>query len=288
MSLKYMLATMNRIVNVKLMDINGTSLTISSLLIFLLIFILLMLLSSILTRIIDAKLLTRLRIDIGLQYALRRMIRYTLVIVSAIFSFQFIGIDFTGLAVIFGFLSVGIGFGLRNITSNFVSGLILLIERPIKVGDRITVGDTEGEIQSINMRATTVQTVDDITIIVPNSQLIESQVTNWSFGNRRRRVRIPVGVSYNSDLDAVIQAMLAVANENEKVLEDPPPVVRFVEFGDSAWNLFLGVWIADNRDYYVVKSAINCAIVHKFREHNIEIPFPQRDVNFRNPIPAAD
>lgn len=288
MSLEEILALTNKILTHKIATINETELTPQTILLFLAVFALLLIASKILTRVIDSKVLNRLKIDSGLQYALKRIIHYVLLIISVVFSFQLIGIDFTGLAVIFGFLSVGIGFGLQNITSNFVSGLIILLERPVKVGDRISVGDVQGEIRSINMRSSTIQTLDDITIIVPNSQLIESQVTNWSYGHRRMRIRIPIGVSYNSDLDTVVQALMDVACAHEKVLERPEPVVIFEEFGDSAWNLFLGAWIDDNRDYFTVKSELNMAIVHKFREKNIEIPFPQRDVNFRNAIPAPD
>ncbi len=275
-----------RILTHKIATINETELTPQTIILFLAVFALLLIISKILTRVIDSKVLTRLRIDTGLQYALKRIIHYVLLIISAVFSFQLIGIDFTGLAVIFGFLSVGIGFGLQNITSNFVSGLIILLERPVKVGDRISVGDVQGEIQSINMRSSTIQTLDDITIIVPNSQLIESQVTNWSYGHTRMRVRIPIGVSYDSDLDTVTQALMNVANAHDKVMDTPAPSVIFDEFGASSWNLFLAVWINNNRDYFAVKSDINKAIVHKFREKNIEIPFPQQDIHFRNAIPT--
>jgi small-conductance mechanosensitive channel len=187
--------------------------------------------------------------------------------------------------VIFGLLSVGLGFGLQNVASNFVSGLILLFERPIQVGDRVLVGDTEGDVQAINMRATTVRSLENISIIVPNSEFISSQVTNWSHGDPKIRLLIDVGVSYNSDLDTVLDALHEAATENPETLNDPAPDVLFRGFGDSSWNLTLRLWIANPRGHHVIRSDINCAIVRKFREKGVEIPFPQRDLHVRSPLP---
>ncbi|MBN1212237.1 MAG: mechanosensitive ion channel, partial [candidate division Zixibacteria bacterium] len=171
------------------------------------------------------------------------------------------------------------------ITSNFISGLILLFERPIKVGDRVTVGDTEGDVLAINMRSTTIQTLDNIAIIVPNSEFISANVTNWSYGDPKIRLQLEVGVSYNSDLDAVLQSLKEVADEHPKVLREPKPDVLLRGFGDSSWNMILRVWIAHPKRYHTIRSELNCAIVRKFREKNIEIPFPQRDLHVRSPLP---
>jgi len=205
--------------------------------------------------------------------------------VGTIVAFQFIGIDLSGLMVVFGFLSVGIGFGLQNLTSNFISGLILLFERPIKVGDRVTVGDTEGDIEEINMRSTTVRSLNNISIIVPNSEFISSTVINWSHTDLKIRLDIDVGVSYNSDLDLVLRSLQEIAVENAEVLKEPTPEVLFIAFGDSSWNLRLRVWLNDPKRHQRVRSDINCAIVRKFRERGIEIPFPQRDLHIRSPLP---
>jgi small-conductance mechanosensitive channel len=195
-----------------------------------------------------------------------------------------VGIDLSGLAVIVGLLSVGIGFGLQNITSNFISGLILLFERPIKIGDRITVGHTEGDVIAINMRSTTIRSLNNISIIVPNSEFVSSQVINWSHGDPKVRLDVHVGVSYHSDLDAVIQALREVAEESPSVLKNPEADVLFSGFGDSSWNMELRVWLEDPKKYYLTRSEINCAIVHKFREYGIEIPYPQRDLHVRSPL----
>jgi small-conductance mechanosensitive channel len=207
-------------------------------------------------------------------------------IISVAFAFQFIGVDFSGLIVLLGFLSVGIGFGLQNITSNFISGLILLFERPIKIGDRVTVGGTEGDVIEIKMRSTVIRSLDNISFIVPNSEFVSAQVINWSHGDKKVRVDIKVGVSYKSNLDKVLQALREVADEHKDVLKNPEPVVRLTEFGDSSWNMFLGAWIKDPEIYYKVRSELNCAIVRKFRDKEVEIPFPQRDLHIRSPLPV--
>jgi len=187
--------------------------------------------------------------------------------------------------VIIGLLSVGIGFGLQNITSNFISGIILLFERPIKIGDRISVGHTEGDVTAINMRSTTIRSLNNISIIVPNTEFISSQVINWSHGDPKVRLDVQVGVSYHSDLDAVIRALREVAEESPTVLKNPVPDVLFSGFGDSSWNMELRVWLQDPKTYYSTRSEINCAIVHKFRQYGIEIPYPQRDLHVRSPLP---
>jgi potassium-dependent mechanosensitive channel len=183
--------------------------------------------------------------------------------------------------VIFGALGVGIGFGLQNLVANFVAGLVLLFERPIVVGDRITMHDLEGNVQDIRFRSTTIVTNDNITIVVPNSQLINNAVTNWSLGDPRVRIHVPVGVAYGSDSAAVTDALLAVASEIEAVLKTPPPLVQFVEFGDSALNFELLVWTSDPAHHRQLRSDLNYAVDREFRRRKIEIPFPQRDLHVR-------
>jgi len=267
-----------------LFTVNQTPVTFASLILFLGVFLGFLLLAKGFTRFMVRRLLTRFHVEEGIQYNLERVIRYSLGILGAIVAFQFIGIDLSGLAVIFGLLSVGVGFGLQNVTSNFVAGLILLFERPISVGDRIMVGGVEGDVVDINMRSTTIRSIDNISIIVPNSEFIANQVTNWSYGDRRVRLNIEVGVSYNSDLDTVLRSIQEVADENEHVLADPEPVVHFLSFGDSSWNLALRCWIPDPKRHRTVSSEINCALVRKFRQNGVEIPFPQRDLHLRSAV----
>jgi small-conductance mechanosensitive channel len=253
---------------------------------FLFILLVVVILSRLFARKFLERILIRLQIEEGTRYTFRRIIELTLILIGAIIAFQSIGINLSGLAVIFGLLSVGIGFGLQNITSNFVAGLILLFERPIKVGDRVTVGGVEGDVMDINIRSTTVRSLNNIAIIVPNSEFVSSQVVNWSHGDRKIRLDIEVGVSYQSDLDTVLRSLKEVALENPEILRDPEPDVHLREFGDSSWNMKLRIWIDNPKRHPVVRSEINCAIVRKFRENGVEIPFPQRDFHLRSPLPT--
>ena len=283
MELSAIFKRLAEIMGLTLFEINQTPVSIAS--IFMLIFMLVAfyLLSRIMNHIVLNKVLMRFKIDEGLRYNFLRINHYLLMIIGVIISFQFIGIDLSGLAVIFGLLSVGIGFGLQNITSNFIAGLILLIERPIKIGDRVTVGETEGDVIDINIRSTTVRTLNNIAMIVPNSEFISSRVTNWSHEDTRIRLEIQVGVSYQSDLDIVLSSLQEVGREHPAVLKSPAPDVLFVSFGDSAWNMCLRVWLTEPKQYPQVASDLHCAIVRKFRKNQVEIPFPQRDLHLRSP-----
>ena len=276
----------DRIVHYELVRINQTPVTISSVILFLLVFLAFYFFSRLFVRGLLRRVLGRFQIEEAVQYTMRRLAHYVIVAIGALFAFQFVGLDLGGLAVVFGLLSVGIGFGLQNVTSNFVAGLILLFERPIAIGDRVTVGDTEGDVVAINMRSTTIRSLTNISIIVPNSEFVSSKVVNWSHGDRKIRVDIEVGVSYTSDLDRVLAALREVAEEHPRVLAQPKPDVLLVAFGDSSWNMKLRAWVADPKRYWVTVSEINCAIVRKFKEYGIEIPFPQRDIHLRSPLPV--
>jgi len=270
----------------RLFTIGTTEVTLSAIFMFLFILLVIVILSRLFARKFVERILIRLQIEEGTRYTFRRIIELTFILIGAIIAFQSIGINLSGLAVIFGLLSVGIGFGLQNITSNFVAGLILLFERPIKVGDRVTVGGIEGDVMEINFRSTTVRSLNNIDIIVPNSEFVSSQVVNWSHGDRKIRLDIEVGVSYQSDLDTVLRSLKEVALENPEILRNPEPDVHLREFGDSSWNMKLRIWIDNPKRHPVVQSDINCAIVRKFRENGVEIPFPQRDLHLRSPLPT--
>ena len=269
--------------NFRLFEINNTEITPSSVVLFLFMMLAFAVFSKIFRRFVLQTIFNRTSIDKGTQFTFKRTTHYVIMIIGAIISFQFIGIDLSGLAVIFGLLSVGIGFGLQNVTSNFVAGLILLFERPIQIGDRITVGATEGDVQAINMRSTMIRTLNNISIIVPNSEFVSNQVVNWSHGDTRIRMELPVGVSYNSDLPKVLKALKEAADDHPDVLKNPKPDVLFKEFGDSSWNLTLLVWTTQIQKHHFIRSQINGAIVEKFRKYDIEIPFPQRDLHLRSP-----
>jgi small-conductance mechanosensitive channel len=196
-------------------------------------------------------------------------------------------VDLTGLAVLAGLLSVGIGFGLQSLASNLIAGIILLIERPITVGDHVTVGDIHGVVRAINVRATEILTADNISVIVPNSEFVAGRVVNWSHGDPRLRIRIPVGVSYGSDVDSVSRILVEVAHGHPDVLVDPPPEVCFLSFGSSRLDLVLLAWIADPRHQERVASALHYGIRAAFLEHGIEIPFPQHDLRVRSAVAVS-
>jgi small-conductance mechanosensitive channel len=207
-------------------------------------------------------------------------------LIGIFLAFQFIGIDLSSLIVIFGFLSVGIGFGFQNLTANFIAGIILLFEQTLRVGDRVTVAGTEGHVVEINIRSTTIRSLNNIAIVVPNSEFVSTAVVNWLHGDPKTRLEIDVGVSYNSDLDLVMSTLNEIAREDPEVLEEPAPDVLLLSFGDSSWNMRVRAWVANPDGRFVVQSRINCAIVRRFRERGIEIPFPQRDLHIRSPLPV--
>ncbi|NLX52039.1 MAG: mechanosensitive ion channel family protein [Deltaproteobacteria bacterium] len=238
--------------------------------------------ASALNKLIAYRLLAKSRLDLGVRVAVGSMVKYLLLVVGFVVILQTAGINLSSLTILLGALGVGIGFGLQNITNNFVSGLIILLERPVKVGDRIEVGDVAGDVVDISMRATTIITNDNISIIVPNSEFISGTVINWSHTDRSVRFNFPVGVAYREDPEVVRKVLLEIALNNSGVLKDPKPDVLFSEFSDSAMKFNLRVW---TRDYInrpgVLKSQLYYEIARRFREKGIEIPLPQRDVRIR-------
>ncbi|MEW6428306.1 MAG: mechanosensitive ion channel domain-containing protein [Thermodesulfobacteriota bacterium] len=215
--------------------------------------------------------------------------RYAAFVAAVLLGLGVAGFNLGNLAIIAGALSVGIGFGLQNIVNNFVSGLILLFERPIKRGDWIIVGSTEGHVREINVRATMIRTFDNADVVVPNSELISGQVTNWMLSDRSGRVRVPVGVAYGSDTKKVKEILLQEAHAHPLIVTDgstPQPQVLFMEFGDSSLNFELRAFISDIDMRLQVKSDLYFAIDAAFRRDGIEIPFPQRDLHIKD-IPTG-
>lgn len=221
----------------------------------------------------------------GARDAMVTITGYVMFLIALLAGMSAAGFDFGNIAIIAGALSVGIGFGLQNIVNNFVSGLILLFERPVRKGDWIVVNGTEGVVKDIQIRSTRIQTFDRSDVIVPNSELISNQVTNWVLSNRAGRAIIPVGVAYGTDTEKVRDVLLAVAKQNEGVLQSsayPEPVVLFRAFGDSSLNFELRVFLRDIDKRISIISELNFAIDKAFREEGIEIPFPQRDLHVKD------
>lgn len=234
---------------------------------------------------LDKKWLSRSGMERGAREAVVTMLGYGGAAIALLVSLSIAGATFTNLAIIAGALSVGIGFGLQNIVNNFVSGLILLFERPIKTGDWIVVGNTEGYVRRIRIRSTLIQTFDRADVIIPNSELISGQVTNWMLTDEYGRVKVPVGVAYGSDTGKVKNILLEVAQQHPDIIQDNnllPIRVLFHAFGDSSLNFEVRAFIKNVDRRLNVLSELNFAIDAAFRREGIEIPFPQRDIHFRN------
>ncbi|MFC1712240.1 mechanosensitive ion channel family protein [Candidatus Poribacteria bacterium] len=263
-----------------LFSLFGANISLTSIVKLIVIMAIFLAVSKYVRKLFHKRILSRFRIDEGAQFTILRMIHYILVVTGVLLAISSVGIKLTSLAVVFGLIGVGIAFGLQNITSNFVSGIILLFERPIRVSDYVEVGEDMGQVRSINMRSTTVVTLDNITLIVPNSSFIENTITNWSVGDPKIRLAIPVSVAYGSDTELVTRILLKAAEDHPDVLPTPESNVLFREFGDSSLNFELRVWTLSPMGRFKVISALNYVIDAAFRENNVTIPFPQRDVHF--------
>jgi len=265
-------------------EIGSVKVSVTSVLEGLLVLVATLFLSRILSRLLQRRIAKRAYLDPGLQYTLGRLTQYLIFILGVLLAIKDASpaIDLTSIAVIFTALSVGIGFGLQYIAADIASGFILLFERPVRVGDRITIGEDEGDVHSINLRTTVVATNDRISIIVPNSRLVSQRLINWSYGDPRARIAIPVAVATDSDIDLVTQTLLKAAEDVDNVLKDPSPKVQFLKFGDWSLDFRLLVWTNRPRLHTQIRSDINYRIEKLFREARIEIPFPQTELRLRN------
>jgi small-conductance mechanosensitive channel len=230
---------------------------------------------------ITHRFLTFRQVDSGVIDSIGQFIRITVIIFGIIFSLDVLGFSLTSLAALGAVLMVGIGFGLQNIAQNFISGIIILIERPIKVGDIIEVGSTTGRVLEIRVRSTIVQTRDDVSIIVPNSKIVAEEVINESFLGKKIRLHVEVGVAYGSDLEKVKLLLLEAAKAHPEIIQDPKSDVIFSSFGDSSLDFDLRVWTNQLWEEKRVRSEIRFKIDSLFGENNITIPFPQQDIHIK-------
>lgn len=272
-----------RIVYYPLVKLGDSELTLVTLFKFACIIALVFFCERLLRRLLVRRFLQRTNFHPSMQYAISKIGGYIFLAIGFYIALKLVGIDLSSLAVVAGAVGVGLGFGLQNIISNFVSGLIILAERPIAIGDRVELGEVAGVVTKISLRSTSIVTNDNITIIVPNSDFVTGKVTNWSYGDPKVRIRVPIGVAYGTDTERVRRLLLEVAQAHPLVLREPTPEVFFTGFGDSALNLELGVWTADMTSKpRRFRSDLNFAIERKLRENQIEIPFPQRDLHLRS------
>ncbi len=258
--------------------VGSIRISIAALLIGAFVFIALLAATRIVQRLLEKRIFPRTRLDIGLRNSIRSAVGYLGFIVAAALAVSMMGIDLSNLAIIAGALSVGIGFGLQNIVNNFVSGLILLIERPIKVGDWVVVGEYQGYVRKISVRATEIMTFDRASVFIPNSNLISNPVRNMTYADKEGRIVLPLGLAYGTDTKKVRQILLDIVKSHSEVLRQPPPAVLLTGFGESALNFELRAFINDVEKVLTVTSELCFEIEEAFQKEGIEIPFPQQEV----------
>jgi len=250
--------------------------------------VVLFLLAHVTMTVLENRILTYTPLEEGQRYAVARVVSYVVFTLGLVIGLQSLGINLSSLVVVGGALGVGVGFGLQGIVSNFVAGLVLLLEQPVKLGDRIEVGGTFGDVVRLRGRSTWIQTNDNVVIIVPNSEFINERVINWTANDRQVRISMPVGVSYDTDPRVVRQLLAQIATEHPDVQSDPAPEIVFLDFGDSSLDFELRVWtVRQVQTPQRLKSDLYFAIFQAFREKGIEIPFPQRDLHLRSISPQA-
>ncbi|MGD9638790.1 MAG: mechanosensitive ion channel domain-containing protein [Alphaproteobacteria bacterium] len=265
-------------------SVGGVNISLIGIVLAMIVFVSVIFLSKFARKRLVERVLSETKLDISIQHSLAAGIGYIGVIIAAALAVIVMGIDLTNLALVAGALSVGIGFGLQNLVNNFVSGIIILLERPIKVGDWIIVSDKEGLVKQINIRATELETFQRASVIVPNADIISNYLVNLTHKDRYGRIEIPVGVSYGSDVEKVRSVLLKAARSNERVLKFPSPRVLFMDFGESSLNFELHCFTANVVDKRFVASELRFEINKLFIETHIEIPFPQRVVHFATPL----
>src|SRR3954447_10546998 len=263
----------------------GISVSLIQILLLVILLMLVFWISSKTKRFLFTRFLANSGLDRSLQYAVSQIVANAVLVIGIFVVLENTGIHLGALTVFAGAVGVGVGFGLQNIASNFISGLVILAERPITIGDRVEVAGIAGQVQQIRARSTVVLTNDNIAMIVPNSKFIDSPVTNWTYADPRVRFRLPIGVAYGSDVNKVRDALIAAGRSVPAVLDDPAPSVFLKQFGESSIDFELVVWSAEmSHRPSRFKSDLNFAIEEKLREAGIEIPFPQRDLHIRSGV----
>ena len=229
-----------------------------------------------------ARIFPRTALDTGVQYTIATTVHYVILILAGLVALNILGFQLTNLALVFGALGVGIGFGLQNIVNNFLSGLILLFERPIKVGDLLVIDGQWGTVKDIRVRSTIFETFDRCVLIIPNSELVSNKVLNWThYGAGINRLNLKVGVAYGSDVGRVTQLITEVCQANPRVVAVPPPQIYFEAYGDSSLNFTIWVHVRIPSDRMPATHELNSAIFEAFNANGIEIPFPQRDLHIK-------
>jgi small-conductance mechanosensitive channel len=249
---------------------------------FLLVFMVALYLSKLLRFTLEQDVLPRMRLPRGVPYAITATLHYGILFVALMAALAAAGIDLSKFSLLAGALGVGVGFGLQNIVNNFISGLVLLFERPIQTNDVVEVGTLLGKVKRIGIRSSTVRTLDGAEVIVPNANLISDQVVNWTLSDRQRRIDVNIGVKYGTDPERVLALLQQVAEEDDRVLDHPAPDALFVGFGNSSLDFLLRAWTPGFDEWIQIRSDLNVAVNRALAEAGIEIPFPQRDLHLRS------
>ena len=262
--------------------IGGTKITIINIVYLILFLVLFMFASRVIRDTLQNRVLPRTRLDIGARASFVNIVIYTFWILAIYTGINILGINLSSLAFMAGALGIGIGFGLQNIVNNFVSGIILLFDPSIQVGDMVQVGDDWGMVSRINIRTTVVQSFDNASLIIPNSEMLSNKITNWSFQDPKVRRQVDVGVAYGSEVHLVRELLLQIAAEMPEVLGEPAPWVDFMDFGDSALIFRIRFWISSPDYWLTAPTEFRFRIDEQFRKHGIEIAFPQQDIHIRS------
>jgi small-conductance mechanosensitive channel len=273
-----MIDTLLQYLRTPLIVLSGTPVTTLTVLISLAIVAVARIAAAILERSVERVLEVR-GLDRGMRHSVGKITRYVVLMIGVFVAIGTLGVDTSAIMAGGAVLLVGVGFGLQKLAENFISGLLLLIERPVRKGDFIDVGGVLGTVEDIGLRATRVHSRDGVTVIVPNANLISGTVINHTVPTADRRIWIKLGVAYGSDLDLVVRVLEGIAAAEANVSKQPAPEVRFQNFGDSALELALVAWIPEAQDDLIVSSRLRFAIDKAFREHAIEMPFPQRVIH---------
>lgn len=274
--------TFSQLLTTKLFEFGGKPFSLSTLVQLIFLILIALLIARTVSEWMKRKLLVRFKFDRGSREAIASVTHYVLAIIGFFIVLQSAGINLSSLTVVAGALGIGFGFGLQNLASNFISGVTLLFDQPIKVGDFIEVDSLLGTVEKISIRSTVVRTLDGVSAIVPNNRFIENNIINWSYQDPKCRIHIPVGVAHNSEPILVTEALLAAAHKESRVLSNPAPKVWFKRFGEEALEFELLVWIDNPPETDPITSTLNFLIEAEFRDRSIEIALPQRDVYIRN------
>jgi small-conductance mechanosensitive channel len=268
-------------------SIGGTRITILNVAYLIIFLVFFTFLSRIIREALQNRVLPRTRLDIGARASFVNVVIYAFWILAIYTGINILGINLSSLAFMAGALGIGIGFGLQSVVNNFVSGIILLFDPSIQVGDMVQIGEDWGTVNRINIRTTIVQTFDNASLIIPNSEMLSNKVTNWSFKDPKVRRQVDVGVAYGSDVQLVRKILLEIVGDMPEIMDDPAPRVDFTDFGDSALVFRVRFWIASPEFWLNAPTELRFRIDEEFKKNNIEIAFPQQDIHIRS-APGLD